>query len=117
MSRKKISVVTPCYNEEENVFDLYEAVKRQFDGLNYEYEHIYVDNASTDSTVVKIKELCSHDPNVKLIQNARNFGHIRSPMHGILEATGDAVILMASDLEDPPEMIQDFLKEWEIGNS
>lgn len=116
MEKKKISVVTPCYNEEENVRELYQRVKAQFSSLpEYDYEHIFIDNASTDSTVNILRGIAAEDKNVKLILNARNFGHIRSPYYGMQQAYGDAVILMVSDLQDPPEMIPQFLKKWEEG--
>lgn len=114
-SRKLISIVTPCYNEEDNVIELSNRIKKTMAMLPYDYEHIYVDNSSTDSTVKIIKELASIDYRVKLIVNARNFGHIRSPYYGILQSSGDACILIASDLQDPPEMIEEFLKKWEEG--
>ncbi|MFD0716747.1 glycosyltransferase family 2 protein [Paenibacillus sp. GCM10027626] len=114
--RKRISVVTPCYNEEENALELYKQIKEVFDQLpQYDYEHIYIDNSSKDETVRIVKEICRVDPNVKLIVNVRNFGHIRSPFHGLLQANGDAVILMVSDLQDPPTMIKDFIEKWEEG--
>lgn len=113
---KLISVVTPCYNEEENVQSLYEQIKAVFDQLgNYQYEHIFIDNASTDKTVALVKSIIEQDKNVKLIVNVRNFGHIRSPYYGLLQARGEAVISMASDLQDPPAMIKDFLQKWEQG--
>jgi len=113
---KFISVVTPCYNEEENVIALYEQIKAVFSTLpQYSYEHIFIDNASTDKTVELVREIAKKDKNVKLIINARNFGHIRSPFYGILQAKGDAVIGMASDLQDPPTLIPEFLKKWEEG--
>lgn len=113
---KLISIVTPCYNEEENVDDLYQCIRHEFEKLpNYDYEHLFIDNASTDATIEKIKKLIRNDSKVKLIVNQRNFGHIRSPIHGILQAIGDAVILMASDLQDPPQLIPEFIKNWENG--
>lgn len=113
---KKISIITPCFNEEANVELLYERVKAELELIpQYEYELIYIDNASTDSTAAKVKGLIERDKNVRLIVNARNFGHIRSPYHGLMQATGDAVILMASDLQDPPELISDFIRSWENG--
>jgi glycosyltransferase involved in cell wall biosynthesis len=113
---KKISIVTPCFNEEANVELLYEKIKAEI-GLipQYDFEIIFIDNASTDSTVNKVKSLIERDKNVRLIVNARNFGHIRSPYHGMMQATGDAVIMMASDLQDPPELIPTFIRSWEQG--
>ena len=84
---------------------------------NYRYEHIFIDNCSTDRTVERVKRLAAADTNVKLIVNARNFGHIRSPIHAMRQATGDAVVGMASDLQDPPEMIAEMVREWENGYS
>jgi len=114
--RKTISVVTPCFNEEQNVRELYQQVRKVFEGLRrYDWEHVFIDNASTDRTVAILKDLAGQDRRVKIIVNARNFGHIRSPFHGLLQAEGDAVILMVADLQDPPQMIADFLRKWEEG--
>jgi len=116
MAPKLISVVTPCYNEEANVRELHQRVKAVFDAPSaYRYEHFFIDNASRDGTVAVLRELARADPNVKVIVNTRNFGHIRSPYHALLEARGDAVIGMASDLQDPPELIPKFLERWEEG--
>ncbi|WP_291995363.1 glycosyltransferase family 2 protein [Candidatus Accumulibacter sp. ACC003] len=113
---KLISVVTGCFNEEENVDELYERIRAQFERLpEYDYEHIFIDNASSDATVARIKALAAHDKRVRLIVNTRNFGHIRSPIHALLQARGDAVIAMASDLQEPPELIPDFIARWEQG--
>jgi polyisoprenyl-phosphate glycosyltransferase len=113
---KHISVITPCYNEEANVRELYLQVKQVFTSLEgCTYEHIFIDNASRDRTVEVLKELAREDPSVKVIVNARNFGHIRSPYHAVLQAKGDAVITMAADLQDPPAMIRDFIHKWEEG--
>jgi glycosyltransferase involved in cell wall biosynthesis len=113
---KIISIVTPCYNEEKNVEELYNQVKGIFTNLkNYAYEHIFIDNASADRTVEILKGIVSKDKNVKIIVNARNFGHIRSPFYGLLQAKGDAAISLACDLQDPPGLIKDFIKKWEEG--
>lgn len=113
---KLISIVSPCYNEEGNVEILTERVRQIFADLpQYRYEHIIIDNDSTDRTVDILRGIARNDPHVKIIVNARNFGHIRSPQHAFLEAKGDAVIVLLSDLQDPPEMIVDFLREWEQG--
>ncbi|MBN1914120.1 MAG: glycosyltransferase family 2 protein [Candidatus Omnitrophica bacterium] len=113
---KSISVVTPCYNEDENVAQLYQEVKEVFAGLaGYRYEHIFIDNASGDKTVSVLKEIAAKDKNVKIIVNARNFGHIRSPFYGLIQAGGDAVVLLAADLQDPPALINDFIGKWEAG--
>jgi glycosyltransferase involved in cell wall biosynthesis len=111
-----VSVVTPCFNEADNVVELYTRIKAALQTvLHVEYEHIFIDNASQDGTVGRLRELAAADPRVKVIVNARNFGHIRSPMHGLLQASGEAVILMASDLQDPPELIPAMIKHWEDG--
>ncbi len=113
---KLISIVSPCYNEQDNVEEVYRQVKEIFSGLPvYRYEHIFIDNASTDGTVPILRRLAEADKNVKVIVNSRNFGHIRSPFHGLLQSAGDAVILLVSDLQDPPEMIRGFLEKWEEG--
>ena len=114
--QKFISVVSGCYNEEENVRDCYEQVRKVFSDLGcYRYEHIFIDNASRDGTAAVLRDIAAHDKNVKVILNARNFGHIRSPYHAMLQARGEAVIYIVSDLQDPPELIKEFLKKWEEG--
>ncbi len=113
---KTISVVTPCYNEEGNVQEVYERVRTLMMKLGrYRYEHIFIDNASHDATFSVLKSIAASDPNVKVIRNARNFGHIRSPMHAMLQARGDAIIVLMSDLQDPPELLEPLLDEWEKG--
>lgn len=113
---KKISVISPAYNEEGNVTGLVERVRTIFADLpQYRYEHIIIDNASTDNTVAELRVLAAEDPHVKVIVNARNFGHIRSPHHALMEADGDAMIVLLSDLQDPPELIAEFLRYWEDG--
>jgi glycosyltransferase involved in cell wall biosynthesis len=115
---RHVGVVLPCFNEEDNVDELYRRLAAVFDGLpQYTFEMLFIDNASTDGTVEKIKALIDRDPRVTLIVNARNFGHIRSPFHGLLEASGDCVIVLAADLQDPPELIPQFLEHWERGAS
>jgi glycosyltransferase involved in cell wall biosynthesis len=114
---KLISIVTPCYNEEGNVEEVYTRVKTIFEKLKkkYRYEHIFIDNCSTDETVSILKKLASKDKNLKIILNSRNFGHIRSPYYALMQAKGDAVILLVSDLQDPPELILEFINDWEKG--
>lgn len=113
--RKLISIVTPCYNEEANIDELYQRIVEVMSRLDYDYEHIFIDNCSTDNSHAKLRALAAQDKRVKLILNARNFGHIRSPYHALLQANGDAAVLIASDLQDPPEMIEEFVKKWEEG--
>ena len=116
MKPKKISILTPCFNETENVDILCEKIREVFKQLpDYDYELVFIDNASTDNTVAKIKAQIAADKHIKLIVNARNFGYIRSPFYGMKQCYGDAVILMASDLQDPPEKIVDLVKKWEEG--
>jgi glycosyltransferase involved in cell wall biosynthesis len=111
-----ISVVTPCYNEEGNVREMVEAIRTIFAGLpQYRYEHIFIDNASHDRTPAILRELAAADRNVKVILNARNFGHVRSGYYALLQANGDAVIALACDFQDPPDLIPEFLRRWEAG--
>jgi polyisoprenyl-phosphate glycosyltransferase len=111
-----VTVLTPCYNEADNVQTLYERVRAVFQPLDeYSYEHLFIDNASTDGTVSRLREIASRDKRVKVIVNTRNFGHIRSPYHALLQCRGDAVIGMAADLQDPPELIPAFLEKWREG--
>ena len=113
---KRISVITPCYNEEENVGPLYERIAAVFAALpQYSLELIFIDNSSSDATVARVKEICARDRRVKLIVNARNFGQVRSPHHALMQASGEAVIAMSSDLQDPPELLPQFLEKWEQG--
>lgn len=115
---KTISVMTPCFNEEGNVRELYHRVREVIASAgNYKYEHIFIDNHSSDNTWQELKALAAEDKNVKIIRNARNFGHIRSPMHAFYQATGDAVIAIVADLQDPPEMIHEMIRKWEEGYS
>ena len=113
---KTISIVTNCFNEKTNVQDLYERVKAVMNSMaSYSYEHIFIDNASEDGTVEVLRGIARDDCNAKLILNTRNFGQIRSGTHALLEATGDAVIHVVADLQDPPELIPKFLQKWEEG--
>ena len=115
MKTKLISIVTPCYNEEDNIDELCARIHDVMSRLPYDYEHIFIDNCSTDSTVKIIKIKAAKDKRIKLIVNARNFGHIRSPYYGVLQTKGDACIGIVSDLQDPPEIIAEFIKKWEDG--
>jgi len=113
---KRISIISPTFNEEENVEELYRQVTAVTDTLtNYEWEFIFIDNASTDATPKILRKLAAADKRVKVILNTRNFGQIRSPSYAMLQATGEAVITMVSDLQDPPTLIPAFLEKWEVG--
>lgn len=106
----------PCFNEEENILKTYEKIRSIFKEFScYRYEHIFIDNASKDKTMEILTRIATNDINVKIIANSRNFGHIRSPYYGLLQAKGDAVIIMAADLQDPPRMIANFISAWQEG--
>lgn len=115
--RKKISVMIPCYNEEENARPIYEAVRDELkkNCPDYDYEILFIDNKSQDRTRQIIREICAEDKNVRAIFNVRNFGQFNSPYHGIISTTGDCTITMCADFQDPVEMIPQFIKEWEKG--
>ena len=114
---KTICIVAGCYNERHNIGQLYERLKKVFDGLpNYEFSMLLIDNCSTDGTQAVIEDLCRNDMRVKAILNSRNFGHIRSPYHGFMCAEGDAIFTTVSDLQVDPEIITEFIKKWEAGN-
>jgi glycosyltransferase involved in cell wall biosynthesis len=115
--RKLLTVVTPCYNEEGNIREMYEAIRELFAGplARYDYEHIFIDNASRDKTASILRELAAKDTRVKVILNTRNFGHVRSPYYAILKSSGEAVIGLAADFQDPPALIPQFVEKWEQG--
>ncbi len=115
-ARKLLSIITPTYNEEENVEDVHREVARVLaEYPEFDYEHIFIDNDSSDKTVEVLRTMAASDKRVKVIVNARNFGHIRSPHHAFLQAKGDAAILVLSDLQDPPRYIHDFILKWREG--
>ena len=112
ITKKLLSIVTPTFNEEENIQELYDEIKKSIDNIfEYEFEIIVIDNDSTDKTQEILKKIASKDKNFKVIINNRNYGHIRSPYHGILQSTGQATIYLASDLQDPPEYIPELIKK------
>lgn len=116
-TKKLISIISPTYNEIDNIEELYKrvcAVMARFP--QYDFEYLIIDNASTDGTGQKLKQMAAVDSRVKIIINTRNFGHIRSPYWGIVQTTGDATVYLASDLQDPPELIPDLIGLWENGN-
>jgi polyisoprenyl-phosphate glycosyltransferase len=112
---KKVSIVIPTYNEEVNVRLIYERLKNIFYGIDYSYELLFIDNYSSDKTREKIEMICKQDRDVKAIFNARNFGFTRSVFYGITQTTGDCTVLLFADMQDPPELILEFLKKWEQG--
>ena len=116
--KKRISVLIPTYNEEENVVPLSEAIVAEFQKNlpQYEYEIVFIDNDSTDTTRDKIRMICKKDPQIKAIFNAKNFGQFNSPYYGLMQTTGECVILMCADFQDPIDMIPKFVEEWEAGN-
>lgn len=113
---KKISVVIPTYNEEENVVPLSEAITEEFDKISgYDWEIIFIDNDSKDKTRERIRDLCERNKKIKAILNAKNFGQFNSPYYALLQSTGDCAILMCADFQDPVEMIPKLIGEWESG--
>ncbi len=115
-NRKKISFLVPCYNEEENVIPLSEAIISEVEKLEkYDYELIFIDNCSQDKTRENLKKLCAENKNIKAIFNARNFGQFNSPFHGYKQTNGDCMITMCCDFQDPPEIIPELVKKWEEG--
>lgn len=113
---KKISIVSGCYNEKENLPVLLSRLRTvTAKHPEYEFEIIVIDNASTDGSVNVLRNEAKQDARLKVILNARNFGHIRSPYHAMLQASGDAVVYLASDLQEPPELISEFIEKWESG--
>lgn len=118
MNRKLITIVTPCFNEEDGIVECYEALRNIFETnlSSYRHEHIFCDNASSDKTVSLLKEIAKRDSRVKIIVNSRNFGILKNTYNGVLHAEGDAVLLfMPVDLQDPPELIPEFVRHWESG--
>lgn len=114
---KKISIVIPCYNEEENVKPISEAIIKEIESnlKEYDYEIIFIDNCSQDQTRPILEDLCKNNKKIKSIFNAKNFGQFNSPYYGLLQATGDCVILICADFQDPIDMITKFVNEWENG--
>ncbi|MBQ3602235.1 MAG: glycosyltransferase family 2 protein [Clostridia bacterium] len=117
MDKKKISVMIPCYNEEENARPIYEAVKNELvtNLPQYDYEILFIDNKSTDNTRSIIREICKEDKNVRAIFNCRNFGQFNSPYYGIINTSGDCCVTICADFQDPVELIPKFVAEWEKG--
>ena len=115
-NRALISIISPCFNEQQNIQELYSRVVKAMESYpEYDFEYLFIDNASTDQTVDYLRDIAAKDFRVKIIVNTRNFGHIRSPYWGIIQTKGDATIYLASDLQDPPELIPEFIKHWKEG--
>jgi glycosyltransferase involved in cell wall biosynthesis len=111
-----VSIVSPCFNEEENVEELHRQIVQVMENFpSYQFEHIYIDNSSTDRTVETLRQMVEKDKRIRVIVNTRNFGHVRSPYYALLQARGDIVIIMASDLQDPPYLIKDMINKWQEG--
>jgi glycosyltransferase involved in cell wall biosynthesis len=113
---KKISIITPTFNEVDNIEKLCKEVSIQMKKLNYDYEHLIIDNSSTDGTIELIKKITNNDKKVKAIINSKNFGDRRSPMYGILQADGDACITISADFQDPIDLIPQYIEKWENGS-
>lgn len=117
MEQKKISIMIPCYNEEENARPIYEAVRDELRNScpQYDYEILFIDNKSQDGTRDIIRQICAEDHNVRAIFNAKNFGQFNSPYYGLIHTTGDCTITICADFQDPVELIPQFVSEWEKG--
>ena len=114
---KKISLFTPCYNEEGNLYEMYRRVTEVMKTLpEYEYEYVFIDNCSTDNTPAILRKIASEDKRVKVIFNLKNFGPSRSGSYGFFQTSGDVSICFACDFQDPPELIPNFVKKWEQGS-
>lgn len=115
-AKKKVSIMIPCYNEEENIVAITDAVVAQMEQLTqYDYEIVVIDNCSTDNTRPLLREICAKNKKIKAIFNVKNFGQFNSPVHGMMQTTGDCTINICADFQDPVEMIPEFLKYWEEG--
>jgi glycosyltransferase involved in cell wall biosynthesis len=115
MAKLRVTIVTPCWNEEDNILAIFEAVQVEIQKANVEYEHLFIDNCSTDSTREILKTLAAVYPQVKVIFNSRNYGPVRSPFYGLLQARGDAAILIAADFQEPPQLIPELIEHWKNG--
>ena len=116
MAKKTVSIMIPCYNEEENIAAITDAVVKQMEQLpQYDYEVVVIDNCSTDNTRPLLREICAWNKKIKAIFNVKNFGQFNSPYYGLCQTSGDCVIPICADFQDPVEMIPEFLKYWEEG--
>ena len=113
---KKVSIMVPCYNEEENVVPISKALVEQMEALpQYDYEILFIDNCSQDNTRTLLRGICAENPKIRAIFNSKNFGQFNSPYYGLTQTTGDCTISVCCDFQDPIEMIPKFLEEWENG--
>jgi len=114
---KKISILIPCYNEQENVVPISNDIVRIFENelADYDYEIVFIDNCSTDNTRPLLREICKKNQRIKAIFNVRNFGQFNSPYYGLCQTTGDCTITICADFQDPVELIPAFIREWENG--
>ena len=113
---KKVSIMVPCYNEEENVVPMSQALVEEMEKLpQYDYEILFIDNCSQDNTRPLLRQICAENPKIRAIFNSKNFGQFNSPYHGICQTTGDCTICVCCDFQDPLDMIPKFLEEWENG--
>ncbi len=118
MTGRLITIMTPCYNEEQNVRELHQRLMAVAATLpQYRFEHLFIDNASTDGTVAVLRQMAAEDPTVRVIVNARNVGPDRSGMHALLQARGDAIGILVADLQDPPELYPDMIHHWVNGDT
>ncbi len=114
--KKKVSIMVPCFNEQENVVPISEAIIAEMEKLpRYDYELLFIDNCSTDNTRLLLREICFKNPKIKAIFNIKNFGQFNSPYYGLCQTTGDCTISICADFQDPVELIPVFLKYWEEG--
>ena len=114
--KKKVSVMVPCFNEQENVVAISEAIVKQLEALpQYDYEVLFIDNCSTDNTRPLLREICEKNKKIKAIFNVKNFGQFNSPYYGLCQTTGDCAISICADFQDPVELIPEFLNYWEQG--
>ncbi len=114
--KKKVSIMVPCYNEEENVLAISAAIVKQMEALpQYDYELLFIDNCSTDNTRALIRQVCAENRKIRAIFNVKNFGQFNSPYYGICQTTGDCTIPICADFQDPVELIPTFLQYWEEG--
>ena len=112
----KITVCTPTFNEKDNILRLCSEIRETFNKIQCDYEHLIIDNNSNDGTIEILRDICKKDKKIKVIINNKNYGHIKSPFYGLLQTNTDATILMASDFQDPVELIPKYIERWKSGS-